>query len=128
MKTAQLSVLIFGRDAHLLEARKWILQSRGYRVSTVSRLAELDAIALVPAVSLLVLCHTLSRKDCKQAVAHASARWPDVKKLVLLADASEKGDGILGLVSQSLDGPSQLLSTVGQLVGYAGSSSYSHIY
>jgi hypothetical protein len=34
----------------------------------------------------------------------------------------------MGQVRQTLDGPTRLLTTVSELVGYAGSSSYSHTY
>jgi hypothetical protein len=128
MKSPQISITIYGRDARLLEARRWVLESCGYRVLTAMCLADLDRIPLTPPVSLLVLCHTLSSKERSAAVAHATARWPDVKKLVLVRDSSRTATGILKQVRQSLDGAARLLATVSELVGHAASSSYSHIY
>jgi hypothetical protein len=58
MKPTQISIVLFGRDAHLLETRKWVLQSLGYRVLTVGRVSELRNIPSTPPVALLVLCPT----------------------------------------------------------------------
>jgi hypothetical protein len=128
MNTSQISIVLFGHDARRLESRKWALHGMGYRVLTVMRLADLDSIPITPAIDLLVLCHTLSAKESAQAVAHASARWPAIKKLALICDPAKRPSRLLGQVRQTLDGPSRLLTTVSELVGYAGSSSYSHTY
>ena len=128
MKTTQISIVILGRDAHLLETRKWVLQSLGYRVLTIHRIADLNQIPSTPPVALLVLCHTLSTKECESAVARASSRWPEIKKLVLVRDNSKTAAQVLGQVRHTLDLPMRLMSTVSELVGYAGSSSYSHTY
>lgn len=128
MKTTQISILLYGRDAHLQETRKWVLQSRGYRVLTIQRLTELNRIPLTPPIALLVLCHTLTSKECAEAIARATSRWPEIKKLALVRDGSRKPSGDLGQVMHALDGPTRLAATVGEFVGYAGSSSYSHTY
>jgi hypothetical protein len=128
MKATQITILMYGRDAHLLETRKWVLQSLGYRVLAIQRLAELNHIPLTPPVSLLVLCHTLSSKEGADAIARANSRWPEIKKLALVRDNSKNPSDLLGQVMHTLDGPALLLNMVGQLVGHAGSSSYSHTY
>ena len=53
---------------------------------------------------------------------------PAIKKLALTCDPAKRPSRLLGQVRQTLDGPSRLLTTVSELVGYAGSSSYSHTY
>ena len=88
MKTTQISILLYGRDAHLQETRKWVLQSRGYRVLTIQRLTELNRIPLTPPIALLVLCHTLTSKECSEAIDRATSRWPKIKKLALVRDSS----------------------------------------
>lgn len=128
MNTSQISIVLFGHDARILDSRKWALHGLGYRVLSVMNLADLDRIPATPAIDLLVLCHTLSAKESAQAVAQASARWPSIKKLALVRDTAKRSSRILGQVRQTLDGPSRLLSTVSELVGYAGSSSCSHTY
>jgi hypothetical protein len=127
MNTSQISIVLFGHDARRLESRKWALHGLGYRVLTVMHLADLDSIPITPAIDLLVLCYTLSAKESGQAVADASARWPAIKKLALVREP-KRGSGVLGQVRQTLDGPARLLTVVSELVGYAGSSSYSHTY
>ena len=128
MKPTHISIVLFGRDAHLLETRKWVLQSLGYRVLTVDRASELLDIPSTPPVALLVLCHTLSARECALGTAQASKRWPQVKKLALVRQGSQTPAGMLDQVLETLDGPTRLLATIGELVGYAGSSSYSHTY
>jgi hypothetical protein len=128
MKPTQISIVLFGRDAHLLETRKWVLQSLGYRVLAVGRVSELRNIPSTPPVALLVLCHTLSARECAVGAARASKRWPQVKKLALVRRGSQTPAGMLDQVLETLDGPTRLLATIGELVGYAGSSSYSHTY
>jgi len=128
MKPPQISIVMLGRDTHLLETRKWVLQSLGYRVLTMSRLAELDGLAPTPPVNLVVLCHTLSTKERADAIARASKRWKDVKKLLLLRDSSTTPSAVLGQVERILDAPAGLLNKVTELIGYAGSSSFSHTY
>src|SRR5580704_1459880 len=122
MRAAQISIVMFGHNAHLLKTRGWVLQSIGYRVHTIRRSAELDTIPLAPPASLLLLCHTLSPKECEDAVTRATARWPKIKKLVLLRDSSKKPSDLLGKVQHSLDIPARLLHTVTELVGHSGSS------
>src|SRR5579862_7722187 len=98
MRATQISIVMFGHNAHLLETRGWVLQSLGYRVQTIRRCTDLDKIPLTPPVSLLVLCHTLSPKECEDAVTRASSRWPEMKKLVLLRDSSKKPSQVLDKV------------------------------
>jgi hypothetical protein len=128
MNTSQISIVLFGHDARILDSRKWALHGLGYRVLSVMNLADLDRVPATPAIDLLVLCHTLSAKESAQAVAQASARWPAIKKLALVRDPAKRPSRIMGQVRQTLDGPARLLATVSELVGYAGSSSYSHTY
>jgi hypothetical protein len=128
LKATQISILLYGHNARLLESRKWALQSRGYRVYAILQLTNFEDVPLAPRMDLLVLCHTVTPKECAAAVACASARWPEIKKLALVRDLGKRPAGILSRVLQTLDGPNRLLSTVTELVGYAGSSSYSHTY
>jgi hypothetical protein len=128
MNTSQISIVLFGHDARRLESRKWALNDLGYRVLTVMHLADLDRIPISPAIDLLVLCYTLSAKESAQALAHAAARWPAIKKLALVSDPAKRPSRLLGQVRLTLDGPARLLTTVSELVGYAGSSPCSHTY
>jgi len=128
MKSHQISVLMYGHDASLLDSRKWVLESRGYRVHTIQRLSQLNHIPATSPVSLLVLCHTLTSQDAVDASTRASARWPGLKQLQLVADSSRYPSQVLGQVMHTLDGPGRLIHKVSELVGHSASSTYSHIY
>jgi hypothetical protein len=128
MKATQLSIVMYGHDARLLETRKWVLHSLGYPVQTVQRLSDLNRIPATPPVALLVLCHTLTPKECQDAIARASSRWPGVQKLALVRESSKAPCDVVGKVLQTLDIPARMLTTVRELVGCVGSSTYSHIY
>jgi len=126
MKPTQISILMVGHDAHLLETRQWVLEGLGYRVLTIQHQTELDRIPLTPEIALIVLCHTLSAKERANAIAHASSRWPGVQKVALVGRDSKDPGEVLGQVRHALDG--RLLSMVSELVGYAASSPCSHTY
>ena len=129
MKSNQISVLIYGHDARLLESRKWVLQGCGYRALSVRNVAAFNQVPLTPPIHLLVLCSTLSPAECESAIAHAKLRWPNVKELALVRHhASRDLAPVLSDVHKAVDAPDPMLSMIGQLVGHSTSSSYSHIY
>jgi hypothetical protein len=129
MKSNQISVLIYGHDARMLESRKWVLQSCGYRALSVRNIAALDRVPLTPRIDLLVLCSSLNPRECEAAIAHAKLRWPNVKELALVRHSGGRDSSpVLSDVRKALDASDPLLSMVGQLVGHSTSSSYSHIY
>lgn len=135
MTPNQISVLIFGHDARLLDSRKWVLQGCGYRALSARFLSAIDRVPLEPPVDLLVLCYTLSSRECESAIVKARIRWPEVKTLVLERQAAPRPVAaslgtppVLSQVARALDAPDPLLSTVGQLVGHAASSACSHTY
>ena len=129
MKSNQISVLIYGHDARLLESRKWVLQGCGYRALSVRSVGALNQVPLTPPIDLLVLCYTLSPKECESAIAYAKLRWSNVKELALVRyNAAHDLASVLGDVHKALDAPDPMVSMVGQLVGHSTSSSYSHTY
>ena len=119
MKTNQNSILLFGHDEHLLVTRQWVLQSRGYRVLTISDLSQVSSIPATPPVKLLVLCHSLSPAEIALATVRATARWPEIQILQLTAEGGRVPSGILGQLLHTMDGPAKLVSLVDSLVGHA---------
>jgi hypothetical protein len=128
MNTTQISILMYGRDAHILETSRWALQSRGYRVLTTSHLDEFDSIPLTPSIDLVVLGHTLSPKESAEAFAHASSRWPRIKRLALGHDPFGPSTEVYSKKTERMNVPVRLISSVSEMVGYVASSSCSHIY
>jgi hypothetical protein len=117
MRKNQSSIVLLGHDEHLLATRQWVLQTRGYRVLRVQDVSAVDKLPLMPPVRLLVLCHTLSKREREDASAAASIRWPGVKCLTLAVDPGRAPSGILGQLLHTMDGPAKLLSMVTELVG-----------
>ena len=117
MKSKQIYLLMYGHDEHLTATRKWVLQSRGYRVLAVDRLSGIASIPETPPVRLLLLCHSLSAGESASAIALATSRWPDIQHLGLVADDSRAPSGLLGQLLHTMDGPAKLISMVGRMVG-----------
>src|SRR6185437_14371940 len=106
MKSNQISVLMYGHDARLLDSRKWVLQSCGYRALSVRHLSALNRVPLTPPINLLVLCYTLTQKECENAIAHAKLRWANVKELALVRySAARDASPVLRDVQRALDAP-----------------------
>jgi hypothetical protein len=128
MDTTHISVVLYGRDAHLLELRKWFLHSLGYRVFTAIQLSDLDLIPVQPPVALITLCHTVPAADYRATIAKATLRWPNIKFLSLARDGSAKSSAINFEAWRPIDAPTHLLTMVSELVGHAGSSAHLHTY
>jgi DNA-binding response OmpR family regulator len=75
-------VLLFGRDQVLAELRGKVLESAGLKATVTNHLHELDTLIHNEAFDLLVLCQTLSDRDCVDALEAAKLR-PAMKRLVL---------------------------------------------
>ena len=117
MKANKVSIVVFGHDEHLLATRQWVLQSRGYRVFTVSDASRLATIAPNLPVKLIIVCHSVSAEECAAVMALSTARWPSIEHLVLDADGSRMPDGLLGQLLHTMDGPAKLLSVVNEIIG-----------
>ncbi len=104
-------ILIYGRDAHLLDTRGWVLEQAGYRVMTLSGLSEAQQVAEAQEARVLVLCHSLSRADCQAAVEMAEAVAPQMKILTLAAGSAAYTEPSMS----SFDGPRRLIEEVGKL-------------
>ena len=120
------SIVMYGRDARLLETRAWVLENAGHRVRTVSSLDALERMLPTEQTNLLVLCHTLSMEDCGRAIA-LTHPWPRTKSLILTAGAKGCHAQIMGAALDTMDGPAQLVSTVGKLV-HPESQTHAHVY
>ncbi|HEV2618640.1 MAG TPA: hypothetical protein VGU23_01730 [Acidobacteriaceae bacterium] len=117
MKVNPNSILLYGRDEQLLATRRWVLESRGYRVLTLLDLAGFAAIPQNPPIRLVLLCHSLSQDECEAAMVLAEARWPGIQSLTLDAEAGRSPSGLLGQLLHTMDGPAKLVETVAKLMG-----------
>jgi hypothetical protein len=128
MNATQNCILIYGHDARLLDVRKWALQYRGYHVVTVEHLNAIDRIPQGSKPVLVVLCHTLSPRECLNAVKRASVYWPEIKAITLVRDGAKSAPEVSGRIPHTIVGATRLLAMVTELAGTAGSSPYSHTY
>jgi hypothetical protein len=115
MKAALPPILLFGALDELLVTRKWVLESRGYRVVVVSRLSELPSVPRVPAASLLLFCGAVSPRAREAAIAFALSRWPGIRCHVLAMDGGAPA-GLLGRLMHTADGPDRLTTLVAGLL------------
>jgi hypothetical protein len=128
MKPTAISILMYGRDANLMQTRQWVLQSRGYRVLVITHPAGIETTPLAPPIALLIFCHSISPEERAATLARATSRWPAIKHLVLDVEASRNPGGILGQLLHTMGGPQNLLAMVGKLVGQEVSIPDSRIY
>jgi DNA-binding response OmpR family regulator len=109
------SILIYGRDACLLETRCWVLESAGFEVSTTLDLEEAAKRIEAARVDLFILCHTLSVEECASILATTHSLRPRMKTLMLSTYGSgceSKEDIVLGPFTS----PQTLISTVCELM------------
>ena len=113
---SQPSILVYGRDARLLETRRWVLEQETSRVWTAVTLSQFDLLESDDPIDLLILCHSLSTEDCEPAIALATARWPGIKILALFAGMKGCHPGSFAGAEDAARGPAHLLKAVAQLV------------
>ena len=76
-------ILLFGRDAVLLQTRSLILNKEGYRTECVKTLPELKACLAARPYGLLVLCHSLAAAERSVGIVLAASFLPELKLLAL---------------------------------------------
>lgn len=76
-------VLILGRDAFLLETRRQVLESEGYRVVLAGSASEMSQQLAAGPISLLIICHTVPTTELE---ALLNACWGP-KKLLAVVDS-----------------------------------------
>ena len=93
-------ILIYGRDSTLLETRRLILASSGFRVNTVSTLQQFQRAAeqAQPRYELFVLCHTVPEEE-----------RDEIKALAVRLDT-----GLYQI--QRMESPPQFIDTVSEMV------------
>ena len=105
------SILIYGRDAVLLETRRMILEGSGYSVTIALDLNVVQQTIHLQRIDLLLLCHSLSMDECARAIA-LSASNPLMKNLILIAGDNGCRSQMASQVLDAMEGPARLVSTV----------------
>lgn len=110
-----LSILMYGKDAPLLDTRKMVLESTGHRVWPASNPAAFKRIVSDQLIDLVVLCHSLSSEECNHALAVVELEAPHVGSLLLTAGPTGCVGNGSSEVLDTMDGPRQLISTVNRI-------------
>ena len=108
----QAHILICGRDAALLETRSLVLQSAGFRVSTITR--PLAMSRDLGNLDLLLVCHTLSAQERQADLCALATLAPKAKALCLRP--SPGLDESCGATLDSFAGPRKMLTTVTEVL------------
>ena len=113
---SQTSILVYGRDAQLLETRRRVLELSGAHVWMATDISDIVQLGPAVRIDLIVLCHSLSTEQCDQALALAQSRWPQVQTLVLIAGERGCHTGGSDHMADVSRGPAYLLNTVAKLL------------
>ncbi len=108
-------ILVYGRDPILLDARRWVLERAGHRVLTAQTLMEAECIASTEPISLLVLCHSLTVRDCQDALTAVGKVRPELRRLLITANTPVCDHGHHDRVLSAFDGPKALVAAVQEL-------------
>ena len=115
MKSASSTILLFGRQPELLDSRRWVLETRGYRVVVANSLVEMASLPKDPPVAVALLCHLLTPAERTAATALAATRWPGSVTRALTQSAPTP-TGILGQLMHTSGGPTDLVAMVRTLL------------
>lgn len=110
-------ILLYGRDSDLLQTRGGVLESAGFQVCVATKLLDIDACFISGRIDAMILCHTLSGEECRQALGMARRRNSGIKAILLAGNRStlseqELYDGIF----EAFQGPGALIATVGRVL------------
>lgn len=110
------SILLYGHDLDLLETRRLVLEYAGFRAEVVTSLEDAEKIVTAQPANLFVLCHSLSPRECENALRLAHSRQSVMKSLVLVTSAPAYRLGKDDELLNSFDGPTALVATVKRLL------------
>jgi DNA-binding response OmpR family regulator len=106
------SVLVFGRDHQLVHTRSLILEKAGFHVRTAASLPDIQQLLSQPSMDVMLLCHSLSRQECDEALIMTQERWPLIQTIALVSGSSDCGSSSADAVMEASDGPAKLISAV----------------
>ena len=114
--TSQHCILTCGRDASLLDTRRMLLESAGYRVLVATNPTSIVQILLNEPIELMVLCHTFSAQECLAILAAMHSSHPEASILSLQANKAPcgSGDGVQAI--NIFEGPKKLLARIQELI------------
>ena len=109
-------ILLYGRDARLVETRAWVLQKAGFRVLTALDPLHLQVRGMEEAIELFLLCDSLDQEARSHALALIHSNWPRAKRLVLAPVSLPAGIDPTEEVFQAIEGPGKLVIAIRSLI------------
>jgi len=108
--TDQFRILIYGKDSTLLETRRLLLASSGFRVRTVSSMEQLHFIVNAEEkYELFILCHTI----------------PEEERVNIRGMAIRNGVGLYQL--ERMEAPPRFIGKVGNMVVHVEERNFSNL-
>jgi hypothetical protein len=122
-----INILLYGRDAGLLNTRRLVLEASGYRVLVAIGFSAVQKAFAESPIDLLILCQTLNHQECSEALALSVSGWTTTRSIVL---TPHYPNGHIETLCESVDcsaRPEKLIVMVGKIAG-SPSRPHSHIY
>ena len=108
-------ILIVGQDSSLIETRAWVLQKAGFEATPTQWSAELSSSLRDSSIDLVVLCHSLSDRECHQLLAAIHSTQPAMRALVLTANTGDFPEDDRQGVLSAYASPTELIAKVRQM-------------
>ncbi len=109
-------VLVVSRDAMLLRTRQLILGAF-FHVQSAGRIREAEAMLSASAFDLMILCYTLTERECRDLMQLAADQKQRPKILILTPVGLPPAEPGPGDASMSESGPYYLLKKSAELLG-----------
>ena len=106
------SVLLFGHDPRLLQTRSWVFQRNGCAAHTVTSEQEFRTEFLQHHPHVLLLCQTLSARECEAAASFAEEHGPNTRCILLYTRETGWSLDREHILLNSNEGPRHLVDTV----------------
>ena len=108
--------ILCGNDQQLLQSRASVLRTVPIRAFITHGLSELESFVAEEAPELVVLCHSLSREEQRQAFVWVQSRYTSAKVIVLTSGLETQASS-LGFNLNSSQGPQALVELSLKLLG-----------
>ena len=106
-----LRVLSIGRDSRLMATRQWALATR-YEVLDLHNPAEIDALPQEMRFDIILLCHTISARDCSRVIEVALRRWPAAQIMGLSNGYTSRAHCSPEITIPGIAGPRALIARI----------------
>ena len=110
-------ILVNGHDPELLKTRRWVLEKAGFQVLVTTSRVEAEQLSLVQPIDLFLVCHSLPTDEAKRILLAARSLHPQMKSLVLTADAPAFDDETDRVLSAFVDARTLIEATHNALAG-----------